>query len=514
MTRRNCTHLVLLAGLVLVWPTTAHASEPPPFGHSTGAWPPPLTSAGNRPVNRLALAGSDEEGRDGDVPSPANGNSSAQVQDLEQRLKKMEGAWSEFQQGLEEEQQEAASKPTVEIGGRIQADYWAYPHTSEGIGFFEHPDPALPNFGTDPEDLFTFRRIRLELEGDILETMYWRAQVDFNNPQTPEIKDVYIGFDELPNNQSLQIGNQKRPLGLDPINSSRNTVFLERAPVMDAFNEDYRRPGIVMYGHTDDESIGWTYGTYLLANFSIDGRYRSDAYQASLNGRLWGSPWYDESSDGRGYFHWGLAGMLAHPDGQANDRGSNDNEARFRSRPEARSLSRWIDTGRIDAAQWYEIVGLESMLNIGPWQVVGEAQANWLQRHHISPDPDLFFYGAYIYVSYFLTGEHIPYDRTTGMIGRVVPYENFFLVDRCAGGTGHGWGAWNVALRYDYTSLTDGDITGGTESAGTLAVNWHFTPYSKLQFNLIYGTIDERGPIGGFDSGNYLIAGTRLAIEF
>ena len=22
---------------------------------------------------------------------------------------------------------------------------------------------------------------------------------------------------------------------------------------------------------------------------------------------------------------------------------------------------------------------------------VGEAQANWLQRHHISPDPDLFF---------------------------------------------------------------------------------------------------------------------------
>src|SRR5690606_38522 len=198
------------------------------------------------------------------------------------------------------EQQEAESKPTFEIGGRIHADYWAYPHASEGIGFFEHPDPALPNFGTDPEDLFAFRRVRLEMEGDILETMLWRIQVDFNNPETPEFKDVYVGFDELPNNQELLVGIQKRPLGLDHLNSSRFNVFLERPSVVEAFNEDARRPGIAMYGHTDDESIGWIYGAYLLENVTTDGRYRGDAYQASLNGRLWGSPWYDESSDGRG----------------------------------------------------------------------------------------------------------------------------------------------------------------------------------------------------------------------
>lgn len=508
MTFRVWQLVSMLVGLVLLVPVAVNASDRALFGHSReGGVTPTRTSAAADPHGWRALSVSS-----GSESDP--GESPAGLQDIEQRLKAMETAWSDFQEDLEDEEQAAASRPTFKMNGRIHADYWAYPNASEGIGFFEHPDPALPNFGTDPEDFFAFRRVRLEMSGDILETMLWRIQIDFNNPQTPEFKDVYIGFDELPNNQTLLVGIQKRPLGLDHLNSSRYNVFLERPLVVEAFNEDARRPGITMYGHSDDESLGWAYGTYLLRNVTTEGRYRGDAYQASLNARLWGSPWYDESSDGRGYFHWAVSGMLAHPDGQANDRGSNVNEARFRTRPEARTVSRWLNTGRIPNAQYYEILGLESIVNVGPWQIVGEAQANWLQRHDISPNPDLFFYGGYVYVSYFLTGEHIPYSRTSGTIGRVKPLENFFLVDRCFGGTGHGWGAWNVALRYDYLSLSDGDITGGVENAGTLAVNWHFTPYSKLQFNLIYGQIDERGPIGGFDSGNYLIAGTRLAIEF
>src|SRR5690606_9267167 len=162
---------------------------------------------------------------------------------------------------------------------------------------------------------------------------------------------------------------------------------------------------------------------------TLTGEYRSDVYQASANGRLWTSPWYDESSGGRGYAHLAVAGMLADPDGHPAASGSDVNEARFRTRPEARTLNRWLDTGRILGAQWYKIVGLESLVNVGPWQIAAEAQANWLQRHHSNPGPDLFFYGAYVYVSYFLTGEHIPYERSTGTIGRVMPFENFFLVD-------------------------------------------------------------------------------------
>lgn len=436
------------------------------------------------------------------------------LQTLKDRLEKLEQEWSEHQNSVEIEEKEKASKPTYKLNGRIHADYWVFPDTSPGIGFFENPDPTSSTFGQDPEDFFGFRRIRLELSGTIPESMLWRIQVDFNNPSNPEIKDVYAGFTDLPLNQELLIGNQKRPLGLDHLNSSRYNVFMERPFVIEAFNEDARRPGITMYGYTDDESLGWAYGVYLLENIATTGMYRGDATQPSINSRLFGSPWYEECGSSLNYVHWGIAGMFAHPDGSPSATASNDNEARFRTRPEARSQNRWLDTGEIEFAQYYEILGLESIVNVGPLQVVGEYQANWLQRQDVAPGGDLFFHGFYVYVSYFLTGESIPYDRTTGTIGRVIPFHNFILANKLCGRTGGGWGAWNVAFRYDHLDLTDDDITGGIGQAGTVAVNWFFNPFAKLQFDLSFGRIDERGPIGGYNSGEYLLAGTRFAIEF
>ena len=434
--------------------------------------------------------------------------------DLAARLSKIESAWDKFQADEKSAKEKAASKPTFQINGRIHSDYWAFPHASQGIGFFEHPDATDPQFGTDPEDFFAFRRVRLEMKGDILETGFWRIQVDFADPSEPTIKDVYLGFKELPGNQTLIIGNQKRPLGLDHLNSSRYNVFLERPFAVEAFNEDARRPGILFAGNNEDESLGWAYGAFLLKNITNDGSYRGDDYQGSLNARLFGSPWYDDSSGGRGYWHWGLAGMFAHPDGNRTNQASDDNEARFRTRPEGRTESRWLDTGRIPGAHYFETIGLESMLNMGSVQVTSEYQFNWTQRHSGFPQPDLFFHGGYIFAAWNITGEHIPYERESGTIGRLMPFENFFIVDRCRGGLGTGWGAWQVAARFDYLDLTDGDRTGGVGRAGTLALNWFFTPYTKLQFNMIYGNIDDRGPIGGFDSGDYLITGTRLAMEF
>ncbi len=425
---------------------------------------------------------------------------------------------SEFEERLEKLEGKVfapVTAPTFDIGGRIHADYWGFPSDSEGAGFFEHPNPASSNFGIDPEDRYLFRRIRLEMKGDIFETMLWRMQIDFNTPAAPEIKDVFIGFKELPANQTFLIGNQKRPIGLDHLNSSRFNVFIERPLVVEAFNEDARRPGATFYGFTDDESLGWAYGMYGLTNISRINGYRGDALQLSANGRLWGSPWYDECSGGRGYFHWAVAGMVADPDGEAGP-GENSNEGRFRTRPEARTNSRWIDTGRVPGADTYEILALESILNVGPMQIVGEYQFTWMQRDDFTPGtgPDLFFHGAYVYASYLLTGEHVPYTRDRGTIGRVKPFENFFLVNRCCGDTAGGWGAWQVALRLSYLDLTSEDVLGGYQENVTFGLNWWWTSHSKVQFNLVYGDIRNREPVGGFTDANFLIAGIRFAADF
>lgn len=435
------------------------------------------------------------------------------LQKLEEGWAELDDAWSAFDAAEKKKKADAKKKPTFKINGRIHADFWDFINDDGGIGFLENPIGSMPaaQVGADPEDRFAFRRIRLEMKGDILETMLWRIQIDFNKPATAEMKDVYLGFRNLPYNQELLIGNQKRPIGLDHLNSSRYNVFTERPFVVETFNEDARRPGIAMYGYTDDEKYHWRYGAYYLENITNDGQAIGDSRQMSANFRLSSSPWYDDASGGRGYWHWAIAGMIAKPDGDATAGDINNNDGRFRTRPEARSNTRWLDTGRIAGADWYEIIALESMFNVGPLQITGEYQHNFMQRDGFQ---DVQFHGGYLFVSYMLTGEHIPYNRKTGCIGRLQPFENFFLVDTCNGCRGTGWGAWGVAARYSYLDVSDGDVLGGEGHSATAALNWYWTAYSKVQFNLIYGNIDDRDPATGTTGGDYLMAGTRFAIEF
>jgi len=460
------------------------------------------------PYEPIEVALNESEAKDGEKKELTADD---RIKELEDKLNKLDSSWSNFDDAEKKKKADAAKKSTFKIGGRIHLDYWDFINDSPGIGYFENRAGA--DMGQAPQDTLVFRRIRLEFQGDVPDNMQWRLQVDFNNPSSPEMKDVYLGFKELPGNQTLLIGNQKRPLGLDHLNSSRFNVFVERPLVIEAFSSDSRRPGICMYGISDDESINWRYGAFFLENISSDGRYLGDSLQMSLNGRLAGSPWYDESTDGCGYFHWAISGMAAKPDGGANSTlDGNVNEARFSTRPEARSQGRWLDTGAVPGAEWFEIIGLETILNVGPTQIVSEYQHTFVQRNGFS---DTNFKGAYVYVSYFLTGEHIPYDRESAMLGRVKPFENFFLVDRHnCDEHGTGWGAWNVAARYSYLDVSDQDILGGVGHAGTAALNWHWNDHAKLQFDLTYGQITDHKNVGGYTSGDYTLCGTRFAIDF
>jgi phosphate-selective porin OprO/OprP len=435
-------------------------------------------------------------------------------------LDSLDEEWTEYKDDLAAEAKAKKKKSTMKIGGRVHIDHWSFSNTDAGINRIE--SGGDPN--QSPENITAFRRLRLELSGTVPNNMRYRLQVDFNNPQTPEIKDAYIGWSDLPNNQVLLLGNQKRPLGLDHLNSSRFNVFAERPLAVEAFNEDARRFGLTMYGHNDEESIGWAYGIYNLENINTDGRFIGDSAQAGGYSRLWGSPWYDDTSGGRGYWHWGLAGAVAKPDGDAGAGDTNNNEGRFRTRPLARSSQRWLNTGRIDGADWYQNIGFENILNLGSLQITGEYILTPMQVEDPAAgvDDNLFFHGGYIYASYFLTGEHMPYNRSTGTLSRVTPHENFFLVDRCNGCRGNGWGAWQVAFRYDHLDLTDGGVNGGVGNLYTAGLNWHWTPYSKVQNNLVWGEISESGLAANgtssldapVEAGNFLIFGTRFMIDF
>lgn len=526
---------ILVVGLLcsevvaVEFPTTGFVGEVGPS--------PPLNSPENFPQE--ASADTPTPPRDVPLPSApaeaqANGSEANEVADgkptgpaerlaeLQKEIEAIRSEWDDFQADLTEESKEKSKRPSTKIGGRVHLDYWDFTESDPGINFIENDDA---NF--DPQNRWLFRRIRLEMAGTVPQNMFWRMQIDFNNPQTPEIKDVYLGWSGLPNNHRLILGNQKRPLGLDHLNSSRFNVFIERPLTVETFNEDARRFGLAMYGHTDDESLAWTYGVYNLENIATDGRFIGDDLQAGLYGRLFGSPWYDKTSGGRGYWHMAIAGAVADPDGDGEfDLDDNRNEARFRTRPLARSDQRWLNTTRIPGADRYEVLAFESMLNIGAFQLTSEYFFTTLQRSNTTPiraggpfdatlDSDLFFHGGYVYASYFLTGEHMPYNRTGGVLRRVKPFENFFLVDRCNGQRGSGWGAWQVGLRYDHLDLTDGGVNGGVGDMLTVGLNWYWTAYSKVQNNVIFGTIDQSGLAGpDHDGGDFVIMGSRFMIDF
>lgn len=85
---------------------------------------------------------------------------------------------------------------------------------------------------------------------------------------------------------------------------------------------------------------------------------------------------------------------------------------------------------------------------------------------------------------------------------------------------GRGWGAWQVALRYDYIDLNSQEIFGGQDQAVTLGVNWYWTPYARMQFNYIAGELQDRrfpdsdDPDSAMLAGDYQVFGTRAMVDF
>jgi phosphate-selective porin OprO/OprP len=436
----------------------------------------------------------------------------ARLEALESKQAELAETQSEIASGFSRLVTSGHSDSTMKLFGRLHFDAWTFPGDSPGVNGFETGDPNLT-----PQDTVGIRRLRFGAEGDLPGNMLYRLDMEFSGGDDSQFRDVYLGWRELPAIGTLLIGNQKRPYGLDHINSSRYNVFMERPMAIEAFNQDNRRLGIEAYNYTEDLGWNWRYGVFNQRIVQDEGDYVSDNWQGELAARLANTLWWDEASDGRGYVHLAVAGSYADTDADAlteNYAGSGISEARFRTRPEARSQERWIDTGVIPGADDFQLLGFESVVNLGPWQLCAEQQTIWVDRVGVDP---LRFHGAYAYLSYFLTGEHVPWDRETGQLARAIPFENFFLVNTCNSGVASGLGAWQVAVRGSYLDAADDDIQGGDGEAVTTALNWYWTPYAKWQFNYVYGNITNNNlnaPLGAPNFGDYHILGTRFQVDF
>lgn len=429
--------------------------------------------------------------------------SGGKAKDADERLKKLEEGFEKQAKSIDKIDStipglvHAGHKsPKATFFGRIHLDYWAFPDADEGVAALE---------GEDPLDRVEFRRMRIGVKGDLNDNVFYKYEGEFAGGVASSYRDAFIGIRDLPKFNTVIIGNHKRPYGLDHLNSSRYNVFTERPFIVEAFNEDARRLGISSNGVSEDQAWNWRYGLWNQELTQNGPGWRGNHYQSEIAGRIANTAWYDESSGGRGYLHWAVSGSWGTADG-----GSPDNVNRYRTRPESRTTSRFLDTGFINGSEQNSLFGLETVFNVGAFQMTAEYMQSFVNRNP-TVGRDVNFGGGYIQAAYFLTGEHTPWERKTGTLGRVKPYENFFSVRDGNGARGNGLGAWQIAARYSYADLQDEDITGGKGESFTLGVNWWWNPYARVQANYIVGQV-ERSPIA--DNADYQIFGLRWMVDF
>ncbi|MEE3371147.1 MAG: porin [Planctomycetota bacterium] len=392
--------------------------------------------------------------------------------------------------------------------GRVHFDFWGYPQTDDGANIAERGSAD-----TRPEDHWSFRRLRFGPAGDLGENMNYKIEMEFAAPNKMAFKDAYLGWKNIPVLQTVQLGNQKRPYGLDHLNSSRYNVYTERPYIVEAFNQDARRFGLLSYGVSGDQAWNWRGGVFLLEDVAMTGKYKAvdgagDDYQhhqAELASRIANTFVWEDG--GRTYAHWALSGSIADPDDSGTE------EARFYTRPEARTQKRWLNTGKILGADEYMLFGAEMAFNMGALSIVGEYQSvNMTRNDGLS---DLSFDGGYIYVAYWLTGEYTPWSRTSGTLGRTLPITPWDPAN------GVFSGAWQVSVRYSTADFSDNDIFGGEGNSVSAVVNWWWNSRARVQFSYMHGAIaDSKVVAGVYDEqatvhdDDYSIIGVRWMVDF
>jgi phosphate-selective porin OprO/OprP len=349
----------------------------------------------------------------------------------------------------------------LKFTGRIMNDWAVFSEDSDTEAFFNE------DFGSGAE----FRRARLGLGGTIYDVVDFKAEYDFAGGDA-DFKDVYVGLRKLPAVGHIKVGHVKEPFSLEELTSSKYITFMERA-LPNVFAPG-RNTGILFHDTELDGHLYWGVGGFRETDDFGDGFGEEDEY--NITARVTGLPWYEEK--GRRLLHLGISYSHKFGDG---DEGAT---VRFRQRPEAHlSPVRFVDTTDIPT-DGVDLVTPEVALVFGPFSAQGEYFHASVDRANGS---DVDFDGFYLYVSYFLTGEHRSYSKTKGAFDRVKPKQNFGL------GKERGWGAWEIAARYSNLDLTDGSISGGELDDFSLGVNWYLYPNARIMGNYIFADLDDVG---------------------
>lgn len=320
----------------------------------------------------------------------------------------------------------------LRLGGRLHYD----------VAWF---DSDLTPFGDDGD----IRRFRYDLSGRIGDD--WSFKLERDDAGTVQgWKGLWLAWRGI-EHVRLSVGNQVAPFGNEQLQSSNHLMFMERS-----------------------------LASALTPNFlkGVQGRYARGDWTATLG--YYTDPLGDEfgqnNASGQGPIarftfapqhrryrttHFGVS--FQH---RSLDTGS---EFRLRARPESGIADAvLLDTSRIVDTDAFTAFGGEALWRYRGWTAQGEYLRTHLTRN---VGPSLDFDGGYLQLGYLLTGESRSYSRSLGTFGGVHPRGR--------------WGALELAARYSFLDLQDGDVAGGRGHDLGLGLNWTLTRNLGFSANYI-----------------------------
>jgi phosphate-selective porin OprO/OprP len=331
----------------------------------------------------------------------------------------------------------------------------------------------------EPDDAsVTLRKARLKYSRTLTENWKLKLSSTYNTNSGLELDDSYLVYKGWAR-ALVTIGINDPPFSLESSSSSDGQTFMEKSLAVVALSET-KGGGFTFLKRTPTSILN---SALILTTPSQDNK--REAGQALIFHYVY-SP---ITLHGKDNIH--LGGSFSY---RVNTDAKN---TQFRSRPEIGTTELYfVDTGEVDGANKIIRASLEASRVDGRFSWQAELLTTQVKRDGFE---SASFWGAYAYVSWFLTDDSRNYNSGTGLFEPLTPKSPAFKGGR---------GAFELAFRASYVDLTDEDVVGGEESNLSLGFNWYLNQKLRLMTNVIK-VLDVKRPGSEYDGQSPLIFALR-----
>jgi len=432
------------------------------------------------------------------------------------------------------QQQPAETEEPLDIAQKSATKTGEFPLTSGWNGehfFIKSPDGTfqIQPYGyvqTDyrgykgdgaPPDTFLLRRARFGFQGNYGSHFQFALLTDAAATAGSIVRDVYINAKIIPEFQ-IQAGQFKEPFAQEVAVGITNIDFVERglqSMLYPSASSAYRSPGATVHGDIKGGKFQYWVGAFNGKGFVTP----NSTNEPEIVGRLRFYPWRANKDS----VLQGLAfgGAIAH----SRTRGLSNEQSFNATNPDASFA--FFPQFRVNGPVW-RYNGEFTYLK-GPAAVRGEYDALSYARDGIGTEtagglgfisaPQIRAQGWNIAATYLLTGEKRPENG----IPRV---KHPWLGPETPGGGPHGWGAWEVGVRYSGVQanepgitfsqfLTPGNIPTFNEHTDqfTFGLNWYPNYWVRASTEFDIDRLKQPSTIGIVPQ-NYFVVLERLQFRF